>query len=401
MGLEQTGEPPRDAKRLADPEPFAQPNATRPAVSGTVALALYLPDLSGGGAERMMVNLARGIAERGVGVEIVLANRVGPFLRDVPPSVPVIDLESKGVMASLPGLVRYLRSQRPQALLATLDHANAVAVGAARLAGTRTRVFVRQANVIEASSGGGIRRSAIRLAVRLAYPRADGVVAVSEGISEGLVRDVGVRSDKVHTIYNPVVSAELDALAQEPLEHPWFLPGAAPVVLAAGRLTEQKDFSTLIDAFSRLRSERHVRLVILGEGEERSSLSSRARDLDIEDAIDMPGFVDNPFKYMSRASLFVLSSRWEGLPGVLVQALACGCPVVSTDCAGNGPREILRGGEFGSLVPVGDSRALATAMDAALEAHHDTRRLRERAMDFTVERAVDGYLGFMLPEHAP
>lgn len=368
-------------------------------MNGEVDLALYLPDLSGGGAERMMVNLARGIAERGLSVHIVLVSRSGPYLREVPDSVQVVDLAGRGVLASVPSLVAYLRRHRPKALLATLEHASVAAIIARKLAGVPTKVFVRQANVTDERRG-GFRQSLLPFAMRLTFRHANGIIAVSSGVAESVVRHTGSRTERVHTIYNPVVSSDMIKFSQENLDHPWFSPDGPPVVVAAGRLVEQKDFSTLVHAFSLLRGQRDAKLVILGEGNERNALLALGRELGVSADMELPGFVDNPFKYMARAALFVLSSRWEGLPSVLVQAMACGCPVVSTDCAGGGPSEILQGGVHGALVPVGEPQALAAAMASTLDGQVDKSMLRTRAADFTVDRAVDRYLELMLSGNA-
>jgi glycosyltransferase involved in cell wall biosynthesis len=189
---------------------------------------------------------------------------------------------------------------------------------------------------------------------------------------------------------NPVVTPELVECAAQPLDDPWFTAGAAPVVLGAGRLDQQKDFPTLIRAFAAVRSKRAARLVILGEGPERARLESLVEELGIGEHVRLPGFVSNPFSYMARAAVFVLSSAWEGMPGVLIQAMACGAPVVATDCE-SGPREVLASGKYGRLVPVGDHAALAEAIAATLDA--PTSTLPPEALEpYTCEGAVDRYL---------
>ena len=216
-------------------------------------------------------------------------------------------------------------------------------------------------------------------------------------------RFTGVSPEKVRTIYNPVVTEDLAVQAQAPLAHPWFDVDASeriPVVLAAGRLTGQKDYPTLLRAFKEVRNQRPARLMILGEGQQRSALEALVKDLGIQEDVSLPGFVDNPFAYMARADLFVLSSAWEGLPGVLIQAMACGCPVVSTDCP-SGPREILEGGTYGPLVEVGDARGLAEAMLSTLESSVPPPQLKARASDFSVEAISDEYLAALLPERSP
>jgi glycosyltransferase involved in cell wall biosynthesis len=199
-----------------------------------------------------------------------------------------------------------------------------------------------------------------------------------------------------------VVTNDLDTLAGTPLGHPWFLPGQPPVVLAAGRLTRQKDFRTLLRAFARLVSGRDLRLVILGEGPDRGALTTEINALGLNDRVALPGFDDNPFRWMARARLFVLSSAWEGLPGVLIQALACGTPVVSTDCP-SGPREVLDDGRFGPLVPVGDVAALAAAMERTLDDPMPAAALKARAACYRIAPVTRQYLAALglAPAEAP
>jgi glycosyltransferase involved in cell wall biosynthesis len=193
------------------------------------------------------------------------------------------------------------------------------------------------------------------------YPWADAIVAVSKGVADDLARVARLPRDRIKVIYNPVVTEALFRKAEEPLEHPWFLSGCPPVILGVGRLTAAKDFPTLIRAFARVRESQLARLLILGEGEKRDSLEKLVRELRLERDVSMPGFMDNPYAYMRKSSIFVLSSCWEGLPNVLIEAMACGCQVISTNCP-SGPEEILRGGHYGKLVPVGDAEALAKAI---------------------------------------
>lgn len=362
-------------------------------------LALYLPNLDGGGAERMMVNLAAGFVRRGLRTDLVLATARGPYLSLVDPGVRVVDLAASGVTASLPGLVRYLRRERPQALLATLNHASVVALLARALARTRTRVVVRESNMLFPNPASSLKGRSLRLSVRALYPLADAFIAVSQGVAADLVRFAGVDPAEVRTVYNPVVSAELLARAQETPPHPFFAPGEPPVVLGVGRLGVQKDFPTLIRAFAEAASATPARLVILGEGEKRSELEALVRDLGLAARVSLPGFADNPFAYMARADTFVLSSRFEGLPGALIQAMACGCKVVSTDCP-SGPAEILRGGALAPLVPVGDVPALAAAISASLALPAAPPALAARAHDFSDEHTLPGYLEVLLPGYA-
>lgn len=355
-------------------------------------VALYLPSLRGGGAERVMVTLANGFAVRGLAVDLVLAKAEGPFLGDVAANVRVVDLGARRVASSLPRLVGYLRRERPCAMLSALNHANVIALLARRLAGGRTRLVVSEHNnlsqsmTVEPSRRGRL----MPWFMRRTYPWADGVVAVSAGVADNLARAIALPRESIEVIYNPVVGEQTLCLANAPLDHPWFAPGEPPVVLGVGRLTAQKDFDVLIRAFASVRKMRPARLMILGEGELRTELEALIRQLGIGADVALPGFQANPLVYMRRAALFVLSSRFEGFGNVLVEAMACGTPVVSTDCP-SGPAEILEGGKWGRLAPVGDAEALAEAMLATLaETQHPD--VAHRARDFGVDRAVDGYL---------
>ena len=201
--------------------------------------------------------------------------------------------------------------------------------------------------------------------------------------------------ERVHVVYNPVVTEEMERKSREPVDHPWIGGDGPPVILAVGRLDAQKDFPTLLAAFARLLTRRPARLIVLGEGKKRPHLLSLARRLGVAEHVDFPGFADNPYAFMARASLFVLSSRREGLPTVLIEAMACGCPVVSTDCP-YGPREILEDGRHGPLAPVGDAEALAAAMARTLDAPPRPEALRERASFFNVARAINRYEELLL-----
>jgi glycosyltransferase involved in cell wall biosynthesis len=330
-------------------------------------VAIFAAHLGAGGAERAMLNLAGGLAERGCRVDLVLSRAEGDYLGAVPGSVRIVDLGAGRVIASLPRLVRYLRRERPASMLACLNYVNIVALWARRLARVPTRLVVNEQNTLSLDAPLSSRRRH-RLLPALAarfYPWADGIVAVSQGSADDLARTARLSPDRIQVIHNPIVTPDLRRLADAPVKHPWFAPGEPPVVLAVGRLSAQKDFRTLIRAFGLLTREREARLVVLGEGSERPALETLVADLGLQGAVDLHGRVGNPYAYMSRAAAFVLSSRYEGLPSVLIEALFCGVPIVATDCP-SGPAEILQGGAYGRLVPVGDISALAAGLDAAL-----------------------------------
>lgn len=336
-------------------------------MSGGRHLALFLPALAGGGAERVMISIAGALAREGWAVDLVLVKAKGVYVGQVSPDVRVVHLQRARMLTSMLALVDYLRRERPAVLLSTLNYANVLAIVAGRVAGVPTRIIVRQSNTIRVGARAA-QRASLRMMpwlIRLTYPRADAVVAVSEAVADELVALGAVSRGTVSVIPNPIVTSELFRLMCAPPGHPWLTSPDIPVILAVGRLTPQKDYPTLLRAFQRVRLLRPCRLLILGEGRERAALESMVRDLGLAECVAMPGFVDNPFAYMARVQVVVSSSAWEGLPGVLIQALACGARVVATDCPG-GSKDVLGEGRYGRLVPVGDDEAMAEALLASL-----------------------------------
>jgi len=366
--------------------------------SGTPMIALFVPNLGGGGAERITLNLALAFLERGIHVEIVLVRKGGVWCAHTPANLRIVDLGVRGTLSAVVPLARYLRAVRPTALLSALDHANVCALFARRLSGvsTRTVIAIHAVHSYTAAHDRSWRGRLQRMLMRRCYRWADAVVAVSHGVADVTAQMTKVPRSRIHVIYNPVVTPEMLSKAKEPLEHPWFAPGQPQVAMAVGSLLTLKDFFTLIRAFSTLRKDRAVRLMILGEGPERPRLEGLVRELHLEDDVALPGFVENPYAYMSRAAVLVLSSKWEALPSVLIEGLALGVPVVSTDCD-FGPREILAHGKYGTLVPVGDADALAEGVRQALCAGPSSLPVDALA-PFGVETPVREYLRVLLGE---
>ena len=362
--------------------------------TGKPVVTTFVKNLLGGGAERVAVNLLQGLPRDVFTQELVMVDAWGPFLEQVPEDVQQTNLAlGKNVANAIPPLIKYLRRRKPDVLVSHLAHANVAAVVAAACAGTGTKVVLIEHNDNSSVDQGRTRSvasKAMQQLKSLAYRRADKIVGVSDGVSDYVGRTFGVPERKLETIYNPVVSERLLERSHEPVAHPWFTPGEPPVLLASGRLREQKDFSTLLKAFAQVRQTRACRLMILGEGALRGELEAEIAALGLQDDVALPGFVENPYAYMRGAAQFVLSSRWEGLPTVLVEAMACGCPVVATDCP-SGPAEILENGRLGPLVPVADPEALAHAVLETLQAPTPREQLEARAAHFSFENAISRY----------
>jgi glycosyltransferase involved in cell wall biosynthesis len=379
-------------------------------VDGISRIALMLPSLAGGGAELITLRLAGGLLARGIAVDLLLGKPEGDHLGQVPEGVRIFSLGERSPAAfwKTLGVARYLRLERPDVLVSALD-----VVGAAvwaRLAARSDAKVVMWVRTNLSQQIASTSRPAVatvrRLSLRISYPLADAVVSVSSGVAEDVIRLTGVPRDRVHVVYNPVVTSELLIRAAEPADHPWFQPEAPPVIVGAGRLVAQKDFETLLRAFARVRERQHCRLVILGGADSREptvqkTLERLARELGIEEDVALLGFTANPYKYMARASVFVLSSIYEGFGNVVAEALALGTPVVATDCP-SGPAEILGGGEFGRLVPIADETELAEAIVATLREPLPAMTLRRRGQHFSVDRATEGHLSVVrgLPQGA-
>jgi len=358
-------------------------------------IALFLPTLDDGGAEHVMLQLGVSFMARGHDVDLVVGVPDGPIVSKVPPQLRLVDLGASRTTKSLPALVRYLRRERPAALLSTLEHSNVLAVWASWLARGRTRVVLREAAVVPARNQlKGVRPHVLHALMRGFYRPAGAVVAVSHAVAKSLVEHLRLPAHQVHTIYNPIVTADLEGRAAAPLpvDDPWFAPGAPPVVLAVGRLAPAKDYPTLLRAFAKVRAQRPARLLILGEGSERPALEALIQELAIGADVRMPGFEQNPLRYMRRATVFALASVWEGLPGVLIQGMACGTRVIATDSPG-GSREVLQDGALGPLVPMGDADALARGIVGLLaDADKGPARVQYPLERFTERATVDDYL---------
>ncbi|ABW26064.1 glycosyl transferase, group 1 [Acaryochloris marina MBIC11017] len=358
----------------------------------STTISFFLTYFGGGGAERVLINLANGFVKSGYQVDFVLGQAWGPHLKKIPSEITVVDLKAAGSFASIRKLAQYLKHKEPQALISGMHFANEVAILAKRLVKTNTVVIATEHNTLTHSlrHNKNRKKRIIPFAIRLLYPWADRVVTVSQGATASLTEISSISPDKITTIYNPVIAPDLFSKANADIDHPWFQPGEPPVIIGVGKLEPQKDFPTLIRAFARVRKQLSCRLVILGWGPDLEKLKEFTAEMGVQDDVDLMGYVDNPYPYMARAQVFTLSSAWEGLPTVLIEALALGKPVVSTDCP-SGPREILQGGKYGALTPVGDDVALAAAIGDVL-GQQSQSDVSEWLHQFSIEASTNQYL---------
>ncbi|PWV62523.1 glycosyltransferase [Plasticicumulans acidivorans] len=357
-------------------------------------LAMVLADLARGGIGKMRVHLANEFARRGIRVDLLLARTESPYLELVGPGVRVVDVRTSHALFGAPRIARYLRRERPDVVLTQRSRVNAMVLRARALAGVAVPVYSTfNTNQTAQLASLTPRKARSQLAqMRRFYPRNDGLIAISQGVADDAAKLLGLERARLRIIFNPVVTPGLSEQAAQTPEHPWFHDGGPAVILGVGRLEPQKDFPTLLDAFARLRAQgADYRLLILGEGKLRAELQAQIDRLGLQAQVALPGFAVNPYPYMAQARLLVMSSAWEGLGNVLVEALALGTPVVSTDCP-DGPAEILEGGRYGRLVPVGDAGALATAMAATLAAPLPAAELKAAAQRFTLPTIASAYL---------
>lgn len=324
-------------------------------------IALFIESLEGGGEQRIMVNLSNHLASLGYPVEIVVTRSNGVFESQLSPIIQLISLGYRKPHYSLFAFIKYLNQNKPAIVISTLELINLIALLGKRITRSDGRFIIRVALMVSAKRHRFGKRLLEKSIIQALYPSADEIIAVSKGVAEDLSDFANIDRNRITTLYNPVISEELIHQSHEPVKHPWFADGQPPVILGVGRLTEQKNFEMLIRAFHRIQKQIDCRLVILGEGERRKNLETLITELEINEKVDMPGFVINPYAFMRNSAVFVLTSNSEGLPTVLIEALSCGAHVISTDCP-SGPREILNNGKYGTLVPIGEVDPLVKAI---------------------------------------
>jgi glycosyltransferase involved in cell wall biosynthesis len=401
-------------------------------------VAIYMKTVkSAQGTERVSSNIAIGLAGRGHQVDFLVEEHEGWLIEKLRThaNITIINLHDQGVPVLLHrgfqlwivlknllspvgieggcnsrllrtmahenppvlALYRYIRKAAPASVLSFLNHQNLVLLLVAPFIKSDTRFIVNVRNHITTSARHGKSRwmRSVPRIIKRFFPRADLIVAPSRGVAEDIREITAIAPEKIRVVHNPVFRAEIMDLAAEDPGHPWLADDSIPVVIAAGKLKLQKDFQTLLRAFAAVRSRRPARLIILGRGPDRQALLELAEELGISDDFQLPGHVRNPYAYFRRASVFVLSSAWEGLPNVLIEAMACGCPVVSTDCP-SGPDEILDGGRIGRLVPVGDAVRMAEAIIETLESPPAAEEMIKRAREFSFDEAITDYEAILL-----
>jgi glycosyltransferase involved in cell wall biosynthesis len=360
-----------------------------------LSVAIYLHDLAGGGVERQSLIIAEEFRRHGLDVTLLVHRLRGQLMDHVPAGLRVIDLGSSRTLQDVPRLAHFLRMEQPDILLSNLDVNNIAALLAKAFASVRTKVVICQHNPISANfvdCENWIYRY-IGLSYRVLSPLISRAVAVSGGVAGELITLGSLPPDRVVTINNPVVGPDFQARCNESAEHPWFNQPGRPVFVTAGRLVAQKDHETMLRALALHRRSVDSRLIVLGTGPLRSELGALADRLGLSEVVDFVGFHSNALPFFRQADAFLLSSRCEGFGNVVVEALGCGTPVISTNCE-HGPSEILDRGRFGILVESRDTTAMAAAMNqvATLRTRFPADMLRQRANEFSYAACASKYM---------
>ncbi len=368
---------------------------TLPSRENKNKIAFYGFREGGGGRNNVLINLVNALSDEGICVDLVLNSNPKSETDLFHKNVRIINFESGTFIGKVYSLTRYIEREGPELIIcdSNLEKTNRIAALSKILSNNKVKLVFRIGITLTElmRQRNFINRFLFHRSIRLTFPYADLIVANAQGVALDVRQLTGIPLEKIKVLKNTTVSNAIGKKAEESIEHPWFKPGAPPVVLGVGRLRRKNDFVTLLRAFAKVREHKESRLVILGDGSERGKLLSLAEELGILDSIDLPGFAANPFAYMRRASLFVLSSLFEGSPNSLIEALAVGTPVVATDCH-SGPREILQDEKFGPLVPVGDVDAMAKAMLETLENPPDRDFLKSAADPYRTENCTRAYL---------
>ena len=357
-------------------------------------LAIFVAFSGTGGVERVVHHLLQGLSAHDIDVDLLAVVGKKGWLPEIPwPNIRVIDLKVKHTHLALPALTRYLRKERPDVLMAAKDRAVRIAVLARLFAHVKTRLVGQLHNNI---SGYLETKTPLQRWVRCApmrwlFPHVDLIITVSEGVIEDTIKVAGYPRERLVALPNPIITPDVFRKSEEPVGHPWFGTPSIPVILGAGRLTKEKGFATLIRAFKIVRQHKDCKLVIIGEGPLRPDLENLVDELGLADSVAMPGYTDNPYAWMKKSSLFVLSSLWEGSGNVLIEAMALGVPSISTDCP-YGPSETLANGKYGALVPVDDPESMAKAMLDTLSNPISAKELYDAVAPFYVENSTQRYL---------
>lgn len=359
-----------------------------------IKILFILASMNGGGAERVVLNTIRHIDRSRFEPALALLRNKGDYLEMLPPDVSVYDLKTARSRYAILPIARVIRRNRPDVVVSAAAYINATIYMATKISGHDLHL-VMWSHTFESKN---MRQASplIRLLSRWFYAKAEIVIALTGEISKDLQENFNLPSNKIRVIPNPIDLKGVQSQSKESVEDPWFQEEVRrdfPLIIAVGSLVRAKGFPCLLHAFAKVRESLKVRLVILGRGKELQELKALSEDLNIAQEIAFLGFESNPYKYMAKADLFVLSSLWEGFPSVLLEAMACGIPIVSTACS-SGPDEILTPGVNGLLVSPADCEALAEAISKVIRDEQMRQRFSAAAQEKVVEFDLGNIIGY-------
>lgn len=357
-------------------------------------LAIFIPSLGVGGAERVLVTLLNEFQRDDI--ELVVANKVGKLSNELPKDLSIVDLKAPdtpgfSLVGSVPYLIRYLNTKRPENVLSFMTHANIVSLISSCLATHHPNIIISEHNELGASlqRSSRFRRGVVTSAIRRLYPNSDRVIAVSQGVADELHRGFGVNKQKLNVVHNPIPVDKIREDSKETPDHRWLTDYDLDVVLGVGSLHPQKDFLTLISSFAEMDEKADKRLMIIGEGPQEAKIERKISKEGLEEYVEIISYVENIYSHMGSADVFALSSAWEGFGNVIVESLASGTPVVATDCSG--PRDIMNS-QTGELVPVGDSKSMSDAIQKLLISPPPEKELRNYCSRFQSDNIAEEYL---------
>jgi glycosyltransferase involved in cell wall biosynthesis len=346
-------------------------------------LLLVLPSLNLGGAERAFVTLANALADAGWRVSLVTGDGAGPLHDDIAPEVRVIDLGVRRVLHMILPLVRVLRAHPQAIVLSTMTHMNVITLLSRALAPSfKGRVMVQEVALFSSGRGHGshLRRWIVERLMKVLYRFADQILVVSSLVRDELREKVPSVGSRISILPNPVDLARVTAMAEAPIPHDWLAnPNKTQVFVSVARLSPEKGVDVLVRALATLVAwGADANLIIVGDGPERARLTALVHALDLTSRVAFVGFNANPWAFMTHADAVVVASHAEGFAMVLVEAMACGCQIVSTRC-GSAPVAILDNGRFGELAEVDNPDDLARAMARSLENRRSASYMKTKA----------------------
>jgi len=360
-------------------------------------IALFIKSLNGGGAERVVLNLANEFYERKIPLILILRFKKGVYLKELNPDIKIVELGTNNPFLMINRIIKACKDNKITTLFPVMHSSNIIGLIANVF--LRIRIVIRESNTFDdffnKKGLKKIKMTILLCLMKLWYPQSEKIIANTKDTANDILKHINVPKEKVVVINNPLVNERITKLSKEPINDLKYSKITKPRIISVGRLVYQKNYEFLIKCFKQVKKTLpEASLIILGTGPLKNQLITLVKELDLDNEVHFLGFVNNPYKYLKNSDVFVLSSFFEGFGNVLVEALAVGLPIVSTDCPG-GPREILDNGNYGTLVPLNNVDAMTNAIIQTIRKKNDTKSLVERANSYSINKIADVYLKVM------